>query len=135
MYYIRFNNDKGATEEIELQQGAIFCKCSECGQEFVPHCIQFDKQFDSEEESFFWNACPDCIEKHEAERKKQELELANKKLAETLSRFFKKEITPADIRQFMDDNRDVGYANIMTVAQKCFGGYPFQSEKSHTSSK
>lgn len=121
MYYIQFNNEDGSTEEIELQQGAIFCKCSECGQAFVPYRIQFNKEFDSEEESFFWTACPDCIEKREVERSRRTQELAIEKLAETSSRYFKKVITPADIRQFLDDNRDVGFENIKAAAQERFG--------------
>lgn len=125
MYYMRFINDNGSSEEIELQRGDIFCKCHVCGQEFAPYRIEFNRQFDSEAESFFWNTCPDCAEKRKAESSSQEEELAHIKLAKELSRVFKKEITPADIQQFLNDNKGTG-ADIWNAAHDRFGnGQPF----------
>ncbi|SDN03797.1 hypothetical protein [Acetanaerobacterium elongatum] len=121
MYYMRFINDDGSSEEFEVHQGHIFCKCHECGQEFTPRCIEFDKQFDYEEESFFWNACPDCIKMREAENNRQAMKLAHIELAEKLSRVFKKEITPADVQQFIDDNKGSGCQDIDDAIQKRFG--------------
>ena len=94
MYYMQFKNDDGSWEEFEVQQGHIYCKCHVCGQEFVPFSIEFDKQFASEEERFFWNSCPDCAEKRKAEYRSQERKMAHTKLAEELSRVFRKEMYP-----------------------------------------
>lgn len=137
MYYMRFINDDGSSEEIELQRGHIFCKCHVCGQEFVPYRIEFNRQFDSEAESFFWNSCPDCAEKRKAESCSQEEELAHIKLAKELSRVFKKEITPADVQQFLNDNKGTG-ADIWNAAHDRFGnGHipSFQREKRRKSQK
>ena len=120
MYYMQFNNDDGSSEEFEVQQGHIYCKCHVCGQEFVPFSIEFDKQFASKEERFFWSSCPDCVEKRRTEHSIQEREMAHTKLAEELSRVFRKEITSADVQQLLDDNKGAG-SNIWAVAQECFG--------------
>lgn len=120
MYYIKFNNEDGSTEEIELQQGHIFCKCHVCGQEFVPFRIEFDKQFTSEAERFFWNSCPDCAEKRKVEYSSLEKQMAHTKLAEELSRVFRKEITSADVQQLLDDNKGTG-SNFWTAVQERFG--------------
>lgn len=120
MYYMQFKNDDGSWEEFEVQQGHIYCKCHVCGQEFVPFSIEFDKQFASDEERFFWNSCPDCVEKRSTECSIQEREMTHTKLAEKLSRFFRKEITSADVQQLLDDNKGVG-CNIWTAVQERFG--------------
>lgn len=120
MYYMQFNNDDGSLEEFEVKQGHIYCKCHVCGQEFVPFSIEFDKQFASEEERFIWNACPDCEEKRRTEHSIQEREMAHTKLAEELSRVFRKEITSADVQQLLDDNKGAG-SSIWTTAQERFG--------------
>ena len=120
MYYMRVNNDDGSSEEIELQRGHIFCKCHVCGQEFVPFRIEFDQQFASEAEYFFWNSCPDCAEKRKAEYSRQESQMAHNRIAEELSRVFRKEITPTEVQQFLDDNKGAG-SNIWTVARERFG--------------
>ena len=120
MYYMRFNNDDGSSEEIELQRGHIFCKCHVCGQAFVPFRIEFDHQFDSERERFFWNSCPDCAENRKAEYSSQERKIAHTKLAEELSRVFRKEITSEDVLQFLDENKGTG-SNIWASAQERFG--------------
>lgn len=120
MYYMRFNNDDGSSEEIELQRGHIFCKCQICGQEFVPFRIEFDHQFDSEGEYTLWNLCPDCSEKHYAsERSKQ----TYAELSKTLTNYFKREIRPADVQQLLDDNKGEE-SNIWAVAQERFGDVP-----------
>lgn len=121
MYYMQLKNDDGSWEEFEVQQGHIYCKCHVCGQEFVPFSIEFDKQFDSEEERFFWSSCPDCVEKRRTEHSIQERKMAHTKLAEELSRIFRKEITSADVQQLLDDNQGAG-SNIWAVAQERFGG-------------
>ena len=120
MYYMQFNNDDGSSEEFEVQQGHIYCKCHVCGQEFVPFSIEFDKQFASEEERFFWNSCPDCAEKRKAEYSSQERKMAHTKLAEELSRVFRKEITSADVQQFLDEDKGDG-SNIWARVQERFG--------------
>ena len=120
MYYMRFHNDDGSSEEFEVHQGHIYCKCHVCGQEFAPSRIEFDKQFDSEEEYFFWNSCPDCAEKRKAEYSSLERQMAHTKLAEELSRVFRKEITSADVQQLLDDNKGAG-SNILTAVQERFG--------------
>ena len=120
MYYMQFNNDDGSSEEFEVQQGHIYCKCHVCGQEFVPFSIEFDKQFASEDERFFWNACPDCAEKRKAEYSSQERKMAHSRLAEELSRVFRKEITSADVQQLLDDNKGAG-SSIWTAVQERFG--------------
>ena len=121
MYYMQLKNDDGSWEEFEVQQGHIYCKCHVCGQEFVPFSIEFDKQFDSEEERFFWSSCPDCVEKRRTEHSIQERKMTHTKLAEELSRIFRKEITSADVQQLLDDNQGAG-SNIWAVAQERFGG-------------
>ena len=129
MYYMQFKNDDGSWEEFEVQQGHIYCKCHVCGQEFVPFSIEFDKQFASEEERFFWNSCPDCAEKRKAEYRRQESQMAHTKMAEELSRVFRKEITPMDVQQFLDDNKGAG-SNIWPVARERFGYVtPFNLKK------
>jgi len=117
---MRFSNGDGSTEEIELQQGHIFCKCPVCGQEFVPFRIEFDREYDSEGERILWNLCPDCAEKRKAEYGSQERKMAHTKLAEELSRVFRKEITSTDVQQLLDDNKGAG-SNIWTAARERFG--------------
>mgnify|MGYP001263636649 CR=1 FL=1 len=124
MYYMRFHNDDGSSEEFEVHQGHIYCKCHVCGQEFAPSRIEFDKQFDSEEEYFFWNSCPDCSEKRKAENSIRESQMAHTKLAEELSRYLKKEITPEEIQQFMVDYKDAEYESIGAAIQERFGNGP-----------
>lgn len=46
--------------------------------------------------------------------------MAHTKMAEELSRVFRKEITPTDVQQFLDDNKGAG-SNIWTVARERFG--------------
>ena len=120
MYYIQINDDDGSSEEFEVHQGHIYCKCHVCGQEFAPSRIEFDKQFDSAAERFFWNSCPDCAEKRNAEYSNQERKMAPTKLAEELSRVFRKEITSADVQQLLDDNKGAG-SNIWTAVKESLG--------------
>ena len=70
----------------------------------MPFRIEFEMQFDSEGEYLLWNACPDCAEKRKAEYSSQERKMAHTKLAEELSRVFRKEITSAVVQQFPDEN-------------------------------
>ncbi len=120
MYFMRFNNDDGSSEEIELQRGHIFCRCHVCGQEFVPFRIEFDKQFASEAEHFYWNSCPDCAEKRKAEYRRQESQMTHTKMAEELSRVLRKEITPTDVQQLLDDNKSAR-SSLWTAVQERFG--------------
>ena len=87
---MQFKNDDGSWDEFEVQQGHIYCKCHVCGQEFVPFSIEFDKQFASEEERFFWNSCPDCAEKRKAEYSSIERQMTHTNWLKSYHGFFKK---------------------------------------------
>ncbi|HOT59839.1 MAG TPA: hypothetical protein PLA62_11025 [Clostridia bacterium] len=50
--------------------------------------------------------------------------MAHTKLAEELSRYLKKEITPEEIQQFMVDYKDAEYESIGAAIQERFGNGP-----------
>ena len=121
MYFIRFNNDDGSSEEIELQRGHIFSKCHVCGQEFVPFRIEFDHECDSEEEHKIMNLCAECravyAEKEEDKRREERYI----HLGKEVSRAFKKEITPEEIQQFLADYKDIECGAVAAAVQERFG--------------
>lgn len=113
MYYMRFIDDDGSSEEKELQHGDIYCRCSFCCLEYAPSCIELDREPVSDQERTLRGLCPSCYSTMTDNQ-------PYVKLAETLSHFFLRDITPAEVRRLLADCKSTG-SDVWVSAKELFG--------------
>lgn len=121
MYYIKLNNDDGTSEELEVKRESIYCKCQMCGQAFAPLRIEFDRQDGSQNEDALWSKCPECYAAFAAQAEETRRNQAYICLAEKVSRIYKKEVTPAEIEQFIEDSKGIECGAYEAAVHKRFG--------------